>query len=66
MLHEDLWEAIAASGGSLGTAHAARRVLMRRAPKRHGRLPPARRPDLLGALHEAAELAREMRRLRRP
>jgi hypothetical protein len=66
MLYEDLWEAILASGGSIRAAHAAQRVLMRRAPKRHGRLPPARRPDLLGALREAAELARQTRRLRRP
>jgi AcrR family transcriptional regulator len=53
MLHDELQDAIVRSGGSLSAAYAARRQLMRRVPKKYGRLLPERRPDLLGALVEA-------------
>jgi IS30 family transposase len=59
MLYDELQEAIVRSVGSPRAAYAARRQIMRRAPKKYGRLPANRRPDLLGALREA-------RRLRRP
>ena len=49
--HEGLYreprEAIARAGGPRPAAYAARRRLMRRAPKKHGRLPPELRPCLL-------------------
>jgi AcrR family transcriptional regulator len=53
MLHDELQDAIVRSGASLSAAYEARRWLMRRVPKKYGRLPPERRPDLLGALVEA-------------
>ena len=53
MLYDELQNAIILSGGSLSVAYAARRQLMRRAPKKYGRLPPERRPDLLGPLVDA-------------
>ena len=46
-LHRELLEAIIHAGGSRAAAYAARRRLMRRAPKRYGRLPPEQRPHLL-------------------
>ena len=46
-LHRELLEAIIQAGGARPAAYAARRRLMRRAPKKHGRLPPEQRPSLL-------------------
>jgi AcrR family transcriptional regulator len=45
-LHDELQQAIVRAGGPLPAAYAARRRLMRRAPKKHGRLPPEQRPRL--------------------
>ena len=50
MLYDELQEAIVRSTGCPHAAYAARRQIMRRAPKKYGRLPLDRRPDLLGAL----------------
>jgi hypothetical protein len=46
-LHDELREAVLRAGGSRAAAYAARRRLMRRVPKRYGRLPPEQRPRLL-------------------
>jgi transcriptional regulator with XRE-family HTH domain len=46
-LHRELLEAIIQAGGARAAAYAARRRLMRRAPKRYGQLPPEQRPSLL-------------------
>jgi transcriptional regulator with XRE-family HTH domain len=46
-LYRELLEAILRAGGARPAAYAARRRLMRRAPKKHGRLPPEQRPSLL-------------------
>jgi hypothetical protein len=46
-LYRELLEAILRAGGGRPAAYAARRRLMRRAPKKHGRLPPEQRPSLL-------------------
>jgi transcriptional regulator with XRE-family HTH domain len=46
-LHRELLEAIIHAGGAQSAAYAARRRLMRRAPKRYGKLPPEQRPHLL-------------------
>jgi alpha-beta hydrolase superfamily lysophospholipase len=46
-LHRELLEAIIQAGGARAAAYAARRRIMRRAPKRYGRLPPEQRPCLL-------------------
>jgi transposase len=46
-LYDELREVLARTGGARPAAYAARRRLMRRAPKKHGRLPPEQRPCLL-------------------
>jgi transcriptional regulator with XRE-family HTH domain len=46
-LHRELLEAILRAGGARPAAYAARRRLMRRVPKRYGKLPPEQRPSLL-------------------
>jgi transcriptional regulator with XRE-family HTH domain len=46
-LYRELLEAILHAGGARPAAYAARRRLMRRAPKRYGQLPPEQRPCLL-------------------
>jgi transposase-like protein len=47
-LYRELLEAILRAGGAARpAAYAARRQIMRRAPKKHGRLPPEQRPRLL-------------------
>jgi transcriptional regulator with XRE-family HTH domain len=46
-LHRELLDAIRRAGGPRPAAYAARRRLMRRAPKKHGKLPPEQRPSLL-------------------
>jgi transcriptional regulator with XRE-family HTH domain len=46
-LHRELLEAVLRAGGARSAAYAARRQIMRRVPKRHGRLPPEQRPSLL-------------------
>ena len=46
-LYRELLEAILRAGGPCPAAYAARRQIMRRAPKKHGRLPPEQRPRLL-------------------
>jgi hypothetical protein len=46
-LYDELLEAVLRAGGARSAAYAARRQIMRRVPKRHGRLPPEQRPSLL-------------------
>jgi transcriptional regulator with XRE-family HTH domain len=46
-LYDELREVLTQTGGSRPAAYAARRRLMRRVPKRYGRLPPEQRPCLL-------------------
>jgi transcriptional regulator with XRE-family HTH domain len=46
-LHRELLEAIIHAGGARAAAYAARRRIMRRAPKRYGRLLSEQRPCLL-------------------
>jgi hypothetical protein len=46
-LYDELREAIERAGGARPAAYAARRRLMRCAPKRYGQLPPEQRPRLL-------------------
>jgi transcriptional regulator with XRE-family HTH domain len=46
-LYRELLEAVLRAGGARPAAYAARRRLMRRVPKRYGRLPPEQRPRLL-------------------
>ena len=46
-LYRELLEAILHAGGGRPAAYAARRRIMRRAPKRYGQLPPEQRPSLL-------------------
>jgi hypothetical protein len=46
-LYDELREAILRAGGSRAAAYAARRQIMRRAPKKHGQLPAEQRPCLL-------------------
>jgi hypothetical protein len=47
MLYDELHETISRTGGARRAVYAARRRLMRRTPKKYGRLPPALRPKLL-------------------
>jgi IS30 family transposase len=46
-LYDELREAIGRAGGTRAAAYAARRRLMRRVPKRYGKLPAEQRPCLL-------------------
>jgi IS30 family transposase len=46
-LYDELQQVLARTDGSRPAAYAARRRLMRRAPKKHGKLPPEQRPCLL-------------------
>jgi Homeodomain-like domain len=46
-LHRELLEAVLRAGGARPAAYAARRQIMRRAPKRYGQLPSEQQPFLL-------------------
>ena len=50
-LYDELQQVLARTSGSRPAAYAARRRLMRRVPKRYGRLPPEQRPSLLYRPH---------------